>query len=181
MICFACRVEYPTSYAWCPRCGASLATIPPVAWDDANEVIEGTIIEYAATGDGPQAENMEMEVASDEGLPTIAHEATPSTSLVVARPALPSLPVRLWRQPAVRAVAQASAGALALTLGMRLLRGALTRPRATGQFASSALPVLRQMFDSRAPISRSSLPATSDDAAEIVETFIYMRRIVRRR
>lgn len=178
MYCSACLTEYPLSYAWCPRCGASLAATPPPARDSADNVIEGTIVEYGASGDGLPADG--ADTVGDEDRPIMAQTATPSTSLIVARPALPSLPARLWRQPAVRAVARASAGALALTLGMRVLRGALMRPHVTSQLAGSALPALRQMFDARSPARRPVLPATGDDNADVVETFIYIRRVVRR-
>lgn len=179
MTCPDCQAEHAHPVAHCPRCGASLAAATHGAWDAEGELIEGTIVEYAAAEDVLPPHRLD---ASRDGEPPICAQApTPSTSLVVARhAALPSLPVRPWRQPAVRAVARASAGALALSLGMRLLRGALARPRATSELASSALPVLRQLFD-HAPDHRLPFGAASEQDADIVETFIYMRRIVRRR
>ena len=104
-------------------------------------------------------------------------EGERSTDLVVARPSLPAL---LWRQPAVRAVARAGAGAVALTLGMRLLRGWLgrgpLRSRQLARATTSALPSARQLLDhSMDGVER---PARGD---EVVETIIYVRRVLRRR
>lgn len=180
MTCPACLTEHLSPAVRCPHCGASLAALSRAAWggwDGADDMIEGTIIEYEATGDSVPPGS--ADASSDGEQSTLSRASTPSTSLVVARPALPSLPARLWRQPAVRAVAQASMGALALTLGMRLLRGALTRPRATSQLASSALPAIRQLFDARVP-RRSLLTVPDNPGGEVVETFIYIRRVVRR-
>ncbi len=183
MTCPTCQAEQARPVAYCPRCGAPLMAIWRTAEDADGLVIEGTVIARETIG-GERPVNGACEADDPEESEWSAapyDAARSSTSLVVARPAaLPSLPARLWRQPAVRAVARASAGALALTLGMRLLRGALARPRVTGELASTVLPTIRHLFD-RTPARRSPLGVPSDHDGEVVETFIYMRRVVRRR
>jgi hypothetical protein len=113
-------------------------------------------------------------LAHSAGLDAAARRVVRGTSLVPVRPSLPAL---LWQQPAVRAVARAGAGAVALTLGMRLLRAWLVRTRAAQSLASSALPTVTEL------LRQHERPAQTpgervERGAELVEIFIFMRRVI---
>jgi hypothetical protein len=80
----------------------------------------------------------------------------------------------------VRAAAQAGAGAVALTLGLRLLRTWLTGPQAAREAVSSALPTLADLIQQRG-LPGPAECAPGERGAEVVETLVYMQRVVRRR
>lgn len=164
----------------CPSCGIALRDTSSAR---ATEVVEGTaergpisaelpIIEEA----GEETERIGAVSPTCEGIPR-------QRNLVATRPSLPAV---LWSRPAVRTVAGASAGAVALTLGMRLARAWLARPRANRQLVSSALPLVADMLDQGiqspgSPRSLRPLGPSGERGTEVVETFIYMQRVIRRR
>jgi hypothetical protein len=155
----------------CSRCGALLPPHPAGA--------TGLVVDSTAER-GPISAELPPEPLAAAGTAVGAEPDGRSLDLVAARASLPAL---LWRQPAVRAVARAGAGAIALSVGMRLLRVWLTHPRATRQAAASVLPGVRQLLAQRH--GAGGLPGANGDrrvgAGEIEETVIYLRRVVRQR
>jgi hypothetical protein len=103
-------------------------------------------------------------------------DANSDTRLIVRQAGLPAL---LWQQPAVRVAVQSAAGAIAVTLGMRLLRAWLAHPRAAGRVASSVLPAFADLL--QAPNMAEADLARRERDGEVVETVVFMRWVVRRR
>lgn len=185
MTCPICEAHTQPGAEHCPRCGAAVAPRDFNAPLAAGVVLEGKVRPV------PPSEAWALTPA-DRVTPDAHHEPARAsmTTLVRAQPSppmvsrRPSLPVLLWRQPAVRAVARAGAGALALSLGVRLLRSALARPRATGRVVSGALPFARTLLDpmlERGAMPRTPFGATNERGADVIETFLYVRQVVRRR
>lgn len=176
MACPVCETDKMLVAEICPECGARLPTRPRA---DAPLVVEGTAQRGPVRAELPPL--AEGAVASPSGAAGAASvgddQGSRETRLVVARPSLPAL---LWQQPAVRAVARAGVGAVALTLGMRLLRAWLARPRATRQVVTTALPMVADLLE-QGRHSGSSPLAPAERGAEVTETFIYMQRVIRRR
>jgi hypothetical protein len=176
-------MECPTCHAWiarpgahCPRCGA-LLELDRTAAEQLAAVVESTAERGPISAELPLP--MEGELAYEDAGTGTGAARTADTRLVVRGQSLPAV---LWQQPAVRAVAQVGAGAIALSLGMRLLRAWLARPRAVRGAASSALPVFADLLQgpqgTTAPLRELARP---ERGAEVVETFVYMRRVRRRR
>ncbi len=176
----------------CPICGAR-------APDHADTCMARTVYASAVPGDEP-ARIVEGSVKrgpvsaqlplSDEDASGNADDAIlrddrawmslargPSDTRLAIR--LPALPATLWRQPAVRAVASASVGAVALTFAARLLHAWVSRPRAVRGLATSAWPLVADMLD-RPEALRGTAGTRPERGAEVVETVVYMQRVVRR-
>jgi hypothetical protein len=94
----------------------------------------------------------------------------PSTSLVSSQSGLPAV---LYNPQVPRSVA-ASVGALALGVGIELLRRTLVA-RLTRPSRATTLPALTDIKDILAP-SQSKPPR----GYEVQETVVYMRRVIRR-
>ncbi len=174
MTCPVCEADNLLIAETCPQCGARVHSAPRA---DSTRVVEGTAQRGPVSEELPLAEGAAETIgdagpASDE-----AGQVNSDTSLVVARPSLPAV---LWQQPAVRAVAQAGVGAVALTLGMRLLRSWLARPQASRQLVTTALPMVADLLEQGKHVTSPASPQT-ERGTEIVETFIYMQRVIRRR
>jgi hypothetical protein len=167
MVCPVCEADAVPVKDVCPHCGAAL---PMALNGEVRGIVEGTAQRGPISAELPLLAEGEGEGAAG---PARAH----ATSLTVTRPALPAV---LWQQPAVRAVAQAGAGAVALTLGLRLLRAWLARPRAAHQVVSSALPLMAELIEQG---GRAGEPPTrrGERGTEMVETVIYVQRVMRRR
>lgn len=171
MVCPVCEAEDLSVRESCPRCGAPLQPARSVG------VVEGTAQRGPVSAELPPLPDAEEMPAYSAGLDSAARRDTGGTSLVLARPSLPAV---LWQQPAVRAVARAGAGAVALTLGMRLLRAWLVRTRTAQSLASTALPTVTEL------LRRNERPIQGpgervERGTEMVETFIFMRRVIHRR
>lgn len=169
MVCPVCAAETLPTIARCSRCGEPIAA--------GLGLVDGLVVE-GTVEHGSVSERVFLTRAYDEP-PGAGREIAPSVSQSLAV-RQPSLATMLWRQPAVRAVARAGVGALALTLGMRVVRGLLARPHITGEAARAALPLARHLFD-RQPASRRPEGDLSEGGGEVIETLIYMRQVVRRR
>ncbi len=179
MLCPVCAADERDLMDRCPRCGAPLQPAVWPAW-------HGAVIEGSARR-GPVHVMPLMSAGADAAAPSpdtltgssLTHSAA-RTSLVVRRTALPAL---LWQQRPVRAVAAVSAGAIALTLGARVLRGWLTRAPDTQALAASALPTVADL------LRQAEFPARLvradgkrvERAAETIETIVCVQRVVRRR
>jgi hypothetical protein len=174
MLCPICDADAGSARESCLRCGA------PLGHPQATRQVLGVVDSTAARGPVRAELPLVLEAEGSEGMAAppdaLAGETRRRTSLVVMGPALPAV---VWRQPAVRTLVQAGAGAVAMTLGMRLLRAWLARPRATRALASSALPVVAELLRQR---DRPSLVPgeRAEPGAEVVETVIFMRRVIRR-
>ena len=159
MFCPTCQTVVWTEPETCPTCGG---TMRAVAAGDAVEIVEAV------------AEPRTDEPANDE------HAPSGVTALTVAQPATLPLPVRLaelsvaaWRQPAVRAAIKTGASALALSLAMRAARRALTRSPSRRLAARPTLPALSDLLPRETPDGR-------ERGTIVIETFVYIRRVVRR-
>ncbi|HEY7781013.1 MAG TPA: hypothetical protein VIC85_12440 [Ktedonobacterales bacterium] len=147
--------EEPPADMICPHCGASLRER-----ESANgmshvsavpAVVEGTVARGPARAPG---------------------------GLVAVRPMLPTLPAAIWR-PAMRAAAEAGIGTLALTVGARLLRAWLARPRGAPGAPASMPPMVTDLI--RRPGADRPPRAEWERGAAVEETVIYLRRVVRSR
>ncbi len=169
MVCPICEAEGLSVREPCPRCGAPLQPARSVG------VVEGTAQRGPVSAELPPLPEAEEMPAYSNGLDGTARHDTGGTSLVPARPSLPAV---LWRQPAVRAVARAGAGAVALTLGLRLLRVWLARTRTAQSLASSALPAVTELLRQNERPTQGPGERV-ERGSEMVETFIFMRRVIR--
>lgn len=139
-----------------------------VAAGDAVEVVEAT----AEVGSGEPA-LMGTEASSEVNALTVSEPSSRFTLPVPVR--LAELSVAAWRQPAVRAAVKTGASALALSLAMRAARRALIRPTARRAVTRAVLPALTDLLQPEVPNERDH-----ERGAVVVETFVYMRRVVRR-
>jgi hypothetical protein len=158
--------------AVCPRCGAPLAGKHATAEGGAG-IVESTAERGPVSAELPLPPESGVESAAAHM--GAADASSADTRLVVSRTGLPAV---LWRRPAVRAVAQAGAGAIMLTLGMRLLRAWLARPNAARAVAPSALPLVADLLHPTDNAGGESL--RGERGTEVMETFIYIRRVIRR-
>lgn len=149
------EAEVPPAGTVCPHCGAPLR-----GRDSANGRGHGSAM--PAVVDGTAARG----------------PARASGGLIAVRPMFPTLSAVIWR-PAVRAAAEAGIGTLALTVGARLLRAWLARPPRLQVGAIPALPApdapLGQPAFARPP------RGTMERGVAVVETVVYLRRVVRPR
>jgi hypothetical protein len=159
----------------CPRCGAPLRMERP-AWKAA--VIEGTVRQRPVGVPLPRSHaTVAAAPAVDESVRQIDARGASRASLIVRRSALP---MALWQRPPVRTLAAASAGAVALTLGLRLLRGWLARRQGARALAAAALPTVAELFRQE-EIAAQPEGKRSAHGAALVETIIFVRQVIRRR
>ena len=173
MECPNCHTMVTGRARACPRCGAALRDA--IGADEGGAgIVEGTAER------GPVSAELPLPVDDEQNggraHASIAGASSADTRLVVRATALPAV---LWRQPAVRVAAQAGAGAIALTVGARLLRAWLARPRAVRGMATSALPFAADLLQS--PSTMAGEHVRPERSGDVVETFIFLRRVVRRR
>jgi hypothetical protein len=147
----------------CPVCGG---TLRDVSASDAVELVEAT----ASLGGGEPAANEHVDA-------TRAVVRVPQRPLPASLGRLSALPALAWQQPAVRAAVRTGASALALSLAIRAARAMVSGRRTSAAMTQGPLPALADLFQSQPATRRTSGPAAR---VEIVETFIYVRRIVRR-
>jgi len=173
MECAHCRAALRADDAVCPACGrpapAARATI-----------VEGTILPDVNPAPPPGEFASPPPGAAEETIP-------PARALVPAQPAHPALaalahlPACAWRRPAVRSAVKTGAGAVALTVALRLAGRWVTSRGARQAAGESLLPALADLLaqgeDGRA-IARRAI-ARRGRHGEITETFIYLRRTVR--
>jgi hypothetical protein len=171
MECPLCQAWVAVPGAECPRCGARLHDAG--ATEGTAGVVEGTAQRGPVSAELPLPDG-DMDATGARMTGDGSRSA--DTRLMVRSSALPAV---LWRQPAVRAVAQAGAGAIALGLGVRLLRAWLAHPRAVRTVTSSALPTLGDLL--QAVNGADGEVPGRERGGDVVETFVYMRRVVRRR
>jgi hypothetical protein len=101
--------------------------------------------------------------------------AVPSTGLVAIKRNLPAV----FSNPKVPRGVAASVGAIAVGVGIELLRRSLlTRLAPPKSTVRNALPALHGMKDLLMP--RNDKPLKLPRGAEVEETVVYMRRVIRR-
>lgn len=159
MFCPTCQTVVRTSSGPCPTCGGIMRE---VAARDAVEVVETTV------------EVRPEEVAQATGAPppetgTLAVAPLPASAALPVPARLAQLSLAAWRRPLVRATVKTGASALALSLAVRATRHALIRP----SVRRSAPSVLRSMLE-------ADSPPDSECGAAVIETFVYVRRVIRR-
>jgi hypothetical protein len=151
----------------CPVCGGTLRDISAA---DAVEMVEATA---SLGGAGEPA----ADGAADASRAVVR---VPERPLPLSLSRLSALPALAWRQPVVRAAVRTGASALALSLAVRAARAIVVGRRARATMTDTVLPTVAELLQS--PRSTPTARPTSGLAprVEIVETFIYVRRIVRR-
>ncbi len=101
--------------------------------------------------------------------------ALSSTGLVAMKKNLPAV----WSNPALPRGVAAGVGAIAIGVGIELLRRSLLARLATPKGAvETALPVLHGLKDLLLPQNEKPLKLTK--GFEVQETIVYMRRVIRR-
>ena len=176
LTCPTCGVWTTGGVVTCPGCGGALggaADGPARAGVLEELIVEGSAERGPIRAELPLPDEEQMEAGR------------PETGVVAARPSLPAL---LWRRPEVRTLATAGAGAVALSLGMRLMRAWLGTGRMGRQVAPRALPLVTDLLESTGESTRRGNGRASRQAGgtergttEVVETLIVMRRVVRGR
>jgi hypothetical protein len=136
-----------------------------VAAGDAVDVVEAT----AEVGAGEPVADSETPVQA--GALAVAEPSGPFALPVPMR--LAELTLVAWRQPAVRAAVKTGASALALSLALRAARHILTHPGARRAVTRSALPSLSGLLQPESSDGR-------EHGAMVIETYVYMRRVIRR-
>ncbi|HLZ23592.1 MAG TPA: hypothetical protein VKQ30_15880 [Ktedonobacterales bacterium] len=162
MFCPTCQTVVWSAPDICPTCGGMMRE---VAAGDSVEVVEGSAelgVGEPAKDDATSSEMSALAVAGSSGRVTLP-----------APVRLAEVSVAAWRQPAVRAAIKTGASALALTLAMRAARHMLARPPARRAAIRTVLPTLSDLLQSEAPDGR-------ERGTMVIETFVYVRRVIRR-
>lgn len=167
MFCPACQTVMRVDGTLCPTCGDAMH---PILSTDIVEVVESS------------AAFTESETPSAHGDAALTIRVTRDADLVVQGKKqdsllsrIPELSVIAWQQPAVRSAVKTGAGAIMLSLAMRVARQWLLEPSRRRAVTDSLVPTLGELLR----------PAVREQrrwprgGAEVTETFIYVRRIVR--
>lgn len=168
MFCPTCQTVMRVDGVLCPTCGDA---IHPIQASDIVEAVESNAV-YAegvaagANGDATITLTAPMDTA-------LVARAEKRTSLLAR---LPELSLIAWQQPAVRSAVTTGAGAIALSLAMRVARQWLLEPRRRGTVADSLVPPLGDLLR---PAEREQRQWPRR-GVEVTETFIYIRRSFRR-
>lgn len=169
MFCPTCQTVLREAPELCPACGE---TMRPIAASDAVEVVEGT----AESGVYTAVRLDEVSGIDDVPAQSFALVAPSRQPALPVLARLPELTAQVWRQPAVRAAVKTGASAIALSLAVRAARVALSGRGPRRALTSTALPALSDLLAPR----ESALPSQRAQYGEVVETYIYMRRVIRR-
>lgn len=161
MFCPTCQTVVWAALETCPTCGG---TMREVEAGDAVDVVEAT----AEIGTGEPAAGLDASGVPDP----LAVAATSERMALPVSVRLAELTFAAWRQPAVRAAVKTGASALALSLAMRAARHALLRPSTRRVVLRPVLPTLSDLLPSEADARRERGPV-------VIETFVYVRRVVR--
>lgn len=167
MYCPTCQAVMRVDGALCPTCGDPLHAIRTT---DAVEVVEGSAI--YADGQAPGAtEDMTLTIREAMGTHLVARGKTQDSLL--AR--IPELSLLAWQQPAVRSAIKTGAGAIMLSLAMRVARQWLLEPRRRRAVTDSIMPAMGELLRPGEGPHRHG----PGGGAEVIETFIYVRRTPR--
>ena len=168
MVCPTCLTDLREAPSRCSVCGTDLATAeatPPLM----EGIVEGVVREAPLDGE-------HLESTAAVHTLTVVRPAERQVSLLQRAALLPAL---AWQQPAVRAAVKTGASAVALSLAARAARQWL-RPTVIPRpsLSESALPALMDALRERDLARRPDGPR--DQGAVVSETFVYIRRVIRR-
>lgn len=167
MFCPTCQTVMRVDGALCPACGDA---IHPILATDVVEAVEGSAAyaEGAApSGNGDPA--ITIAEAADTALVT---QEKKQMSLLTR---IPELSLRAWQQPAVRTAVRTGAGAIALSLALRVARQWLLEPRRQAAVVDSLVPTLGELLRPAEAVQRRS----PRRGVEVSETIVYVRRTIR--
>lgn len=176
MVCPACLTDLREAPIRCPVCGADLtradAALPPARVDRVEDrvdrIVEGEVREAAPDGE-------RLESATAVHTLTVVYPAERQVSLIQRAAQLPAL---AWQRPAVRAAVKTGASAVALSLAARVARQWLRPSIPRRPVPTSSLPALMDALRERDLTRRASDP--HDQSVVVSETFVYIRRVIRR-
>jgi hypothetical protein len=172
MVCPACLSDLREAPGRCPICGADLARAdaapPPASVDRVDRIVEGEVCE--ATPDGER-----LESAAAVHTLTVVRPVEQQVSLIQRAAQLPAL---AWQRPAVRAAVKTGASAVALSLAARAVRQWLRPGAARRTVPTSALSTLMDALRERDLTRDNGSP--HDQGVVVSETFVYIRRVIRR-
>lgn len=169
MFCPTCQTVVRDGPGVCPACGGTLRGLAATDEIDEIEVVE--VIAELMPDSAPDP--LDGDVSPDSVASTALAVRPASRELSPALSRAGQFAVAAWRQPAVRAAVKTGASAVALSLAMRIARQALASPSARRTVVRDALPSLSDLFHSG--------NETPGGRYVVVETYIYMRRVVVRR
>lgn len=167
MFCPTCQTVVFDGPGFCPTCGDTMREVAPA---DEIEVVEVTaeLLPDAPPDASPAHTPRDPVASTSTALAVRRTDETLSPALVRAG----RFALAAWRQPAVRAAVKTGASAVALSVALRVARQALTVPSARRLATRTVLPSLPDLFH-----AENEPP---NGKYEVVETFFYMRRVVRR-
>jgi len=171
MECPACLTVLWEAPGRCPVCGADLTRADIAAStsvDRVDTIVEGKVREAAPDGEP-------LESAAAIHTLTVVRPAEQQVSLLQRASRLPAL---AWQRPAVRAAVKTGASAVALSLAARAARQWLRPSAARRSMANSALPPLMDALRERGLARDNGSP--HDQGVVVSETFVYIRRVIRR-
>jgi hypothetical protein len=163
MFCPECQLVVGEESAACPACGGLLRDVQRA---DAVEAVEAMALLTAPTESAADSSRAMVQVPVRSALPALSRMA-----------GLAGLPALAWRQPAVRAAVRTGASVLVLSLAVRAARAVIQSRRPPQAVAEGMLPLLSDLMQRRDGESRA---ARDGQPVAVVETFIYVRRVVRR-
>ena len=164
MECPACLTDLREALSRCPVCGADLTHADAAA----PSIVEGEVREAAPDGE-------RLESAAAVHTLTVVRPAEQQVTLL-QRAA--QLPARAWQRPVVRAAVKTGASAVALSLAARAARQWLRPSTPRRSVPASALPTLMDALRERDLARRAD--DTRDQGVVVSETFVYIRRVIRR-
>lgn len=171
MYCPTCQTVMRVDEALCPTCGDA---IHPIRATDVVEVVESsaTSAAFAERVDFDTSGDTVITITGAMDAALVASGKKPMSLL--AR--LPELSLLAWRQPAIRSAVKTGAGAIMLSLTMRAARQWLLEPRRRRTATDSLRPALGELLRPTVREQRR----WQGRGVEVTETFIYIRRTLRR-
>ena len=167
MFCPTCQTVIRIDGALCPTCGDSMQAIRTT---HAAEVVESSAGYAEGEASGANGD-MTITIREAMGANLVRHSKTQDSLL--AR--VPEMTLLAWQQPAVRSAIKTGAGAIMLSLAMRVARQWLLEPRRQRAATGSLMPPLGELLRPVEATQRRALVR----GAEVIETFIYVRRTPR--
>ncbi len=168
MFCPACQTVIRVDGAHCPTCGDAMH---PILATDVVEVVESSAALAESAAPGANA-GVALTIRGTRDADLVVQGKKQGTLL--AR--IPELSLLAWQQPAVRSAVKTGAGAIMLSLAMRVARQWLLEPSRRRAMTDSLVPTLGELLRPAAREQRH----WPRRGVEVTETFIYVRRTLRR-
>lgn len=162
MFCPTCQSVMRVNEALCPACGD--ATHPILATDVVEVIEANTTYPQEALPGGDTAGSM---IVPERRNTALVPQGKKQMSLLARIPELSQL---AWQQPTVRAAVKTGAGAIMLSLAMRVARQWLLEPRRRAAVTDTLVPTLGELLRPADRERRSG----SRHGSEVTETFIYV-------